>query len=141
MSAGHSLLRWAAAVAMLWIGFSVAGLLPPLSVLDRWAQPVARLVCAMQREVPRAHWAGGVVSGMLWGLLPCAMVYAALFTAMLAGGAISGALVMLGFGIGTASAVSLAALGLAGLRRRANSRLARLVVGLAIALLTFGGTQ
>jgi sulfite exporter TauE/SafE len=133
VSAGHAVLRWAAAATMLWIGCSVLGLVPPLSVLDRWARPMTRLVGVWQRHVPAAGWAGAVLSGMLWGLMPCAMVYAALFTAMLAGGAVSGALVMLGFGLGTSTAVSLAALSVSGLRQRAQSRITRLVFGLAIA--------
>jgi sulfite exporter TauE/SafE len=39
--------------------------------------------------------------GSLWGWLPCGMVYSMLFTAMLSGSAISGAIVMLVFGLGT----------------------------------------
>ena len=39
--------------------------------------------------------------GMLWGLTPCALVYSVLPLALLAGGALQGALVMLAFGIAT----------------------------------------
>jgi uncharacterized protein len=39
--------------------------------------------------------------GMVWGLVPCALVYSVLPIALFAGGAYQGALVMLAFGIGT----------------------------------------
>ena len=39
--------------------------------------------------------------GMLWGWLPCGLVYSVLATALLAGDAAGGALVMLAFGLGT----------------------------------------
>jgi sulfite exporter TauE/SafE len=38
---------------------------------------------------------------MVWGLVPCALVYSVLPIALFAGGAYQGALVMLAFGIGT----------------------------------------
>jgi len=40
-------------------------------------------------------------AGMLWGLLPCALVYGALAVAVASGGAWRGALAMLAFGLGT----------------------------------------
>jgi sulfite exporter TauE/SafE len=42
-----------------------------------------------------------VAMGALWGWLPCGMVYSVLLTAMMAGSALSGAAVMLAFGLGT----------------------------------------
>jgi uncharacterized protein len=45
--------------------------------------------------------AGGFAAGLAWGFLPCAMVYAALLAATVAGGAPQGALAMAAFGLGT----------------------------------------
>ncbi len=45
--------------------------------------------------------AGRFGLGLFWGLTPCALVYAVLPVALLAGGAADGALVMLAFGLGT----------------------------------------
>lgn len=50
--------------------------------------------------------------GGLWGWLPCGMVYSVLLTAMLTGSALSGATVMLAFGLGTLP--TLLAMGLLG---------------------------
>jgi len=44
--------------------------------------------------------------GLLWGWLPCGLVYSVLVAAALAGSAGAGALTMLGFGLGTLPAMS-----------------------------------
>jgi hypothetical protein len=79
LGAGRLLARFENAGAPLW----------------RRVQPAAARLAAAPG--PRA----AALAGMLWGLLPCAMVYAALATATLAGGPAQGALAMLAFGAGT----------------------------------------
>ena len=70
--------------------------------------------------------------GGLWGWLPCGMVYSVLLTAMLSGSALSGASVMLAFGLGTLP--TLLMLGMLGgrlrswLQRRPIRRLSGLIV-------------
>jgi sulfite exporter TauE/SafE len=44
---------------------------------------------------------GRLLLGLCWGLLPCGLVYSVILTAAAAGSAISGAAVMLAFGLGT----------------------------------------
>ncbi|HEX5094316.1 MAG TPA: sulfite exporter TauE/SafE family protein [Burkholderiales bacterium] len=63
--------------------------------LWRRVQPVATRL--MATRTPLATFG----AGMLWGLLPCALVYGALGAATLSGGAPGGALAMLAFGLGT----------------------------------------
>ena len=43
----------------------------------------------------------GLLLGMVWGWLPCGLVYSALIWSMSAGGLFSGALLMGAFGLGT----------------------------------------
>ena len=76
--------------------------------------------------------AGLFLSGTVWGFLPCAMVYAALFYAMLSGSWLGGALVMSGFGLGTLPVLIGVGLGFPLLRRHATSVWLRNIVGLAI---------
>jgi sulfite exporter TauE/SafE len=45
--------------------------------------------------------AGRIGLGVVWGFVPCALVYGTLPLALFAGGAIEGAIVMLAFGLGT----------------------------------------
>lgn len=70
--------------------------------------------------------------GMLWGWLPCGMVYAMLTWALVAGGPREGATVMLAFGAGTLP--MLMAMGAAGswLSRTARNSLFRKTVGIII---------
>ena len=71
--------------------------------------------------------------GVLWGWLPCGLVYSVLVTALASGNAQSGALVMLAFGLGTLP--NLLALGLfwEGVRRRMQSPRVRMAAGLLVA--------
>lgn len=54
-----------------------------------------------QRPVPRA-----LLSGALWGWLPCGLVYSALLAATAAGSAGAGAATMVAFGLGTVPALA-----------------------------------
>ncbi len=78
---------------------------------------------------------GRVALGLLWGLVPCALVYSVLPLAMFAGGLWQGAAVMLAFGLGTLP--NLAATGL--LIRRAQPMFdrTRLRFAAAALLVTF----
>jgi uncharacterized protein len=73
--------------------------------LFRWTAPIARRIGPPDR--PLRIFA----TGLLWGWLPCGLVYSALVLAAASGGALSGALAMAGFGAGTLPAL-LAASGL-----------------------------
>jgi sulfite exporter TauE/SafE len=129
------LLQWAGAASLIWIGLSTGGLVPSISIIDRGltsiADAVARVHIAAQRRmfVP-------MLSGFAWGLMPCAMVYAALFTAMLTGSAVGGAFVMGAFGIGTLPGLVAGSFGFQRLARVVQSRPQRIAAGLALA--TFG---
>jgi len=70
--------------------------------------------------------------GMLWGWLPCGMVYTGLSWALVSGSAMDGAQIMLAFGAGTLP--MLMALGISGswLTRWVQNRLVRQVSGLII---------
>jgi len=118
-------MRAAAALSLGWIGFSLTGLAPPLSGIDRPMAPITRFI---------AGWrAGGAfAAGMVWGLLPCGLVYGALFYAGLSGGPLGGAAVMAGFGLGTLPSVTAVALGVSRLRALARAQRARLAVGFAL---------
>ena len=127
-------MRWAAAVALGWIGLSVAGLAPSLAAFDRVGAPIAaRLRFSLRSGLPSG--AGAFASGLMWGLLPCAMVYGALFYAMLSGSALRGVAVMAGFGLGTLPSVTAVALGVSRFHRLAQMTNARVGVGLELVAL------
>ncbi|MEE2565069.1 sulfite exporter TauE/SafE family protein [Hyphobacterium marinum] len=128
----HQMFRWVAAAILIWIGLSLTGLLPPLSFLDRFLAPLTRRVLRPARS---GRFAGTFAAGLIWGLLPCAMVYAVLLYAMLSGTAGGGAMVMLGFGLGTLPAVTASAFGFGLLERAGRQASLRVVAGVDIAVL------
>ena len=130
------LVQWAGAVALMWIGLSTAGFLPPLSVLDRVLAPLADRL-ARTRTQRLGRYPTALASGVAWGFMPCAMVYGALFTAMLSGSALGGSSVMLAFGIGTLPGLIGVTAGFGALRALGSRQSLRRVVGLAICILGF----
>ncbi len=136
-AAVYRLLQWAGAVTLMWIGLSVAGVLPSLSALDRRVAALSGVISSGLARLRRFPVVGPFGAGVGWGMVPCPMVYAALFTATLTGSAAGGATLMVGFGLGTLPAVTLTALGVTTLARVEAKAFARGAIGLAIAVLGF----
>ena len=129
----YRLLQWAAAVVLVWIGLTMAGLLPMPAAVDRLVAVVSGRLA--RRLAPlRSSRAGPYIAGLTWGVIPCPMVYGALFTALLTGSALGGIGMMAAFGLGTLPGVTLSALGLSRLARIDGARGVRVAVGLAIAV-------
>jgi sulfite exporter TauE/SafE len=87
------------------------------------------------RMLPLDSWPRALGAGMLWGWVPCGLVYSMLVLAFASGGPGEGALVMIAFGAGTLPtllAVGMAAQRLGAMRR---VRWVRYSAGTAIALL------
>ena len=127
------LLQWFGAVVLIWLGLTFAGLLPLPAPVDR---AVARVSAALAKLLGplRRSAVGPYVAGLTWGVIPCPMVYAALFTAMLTGSAVGGIIFMAGFGLATVVPVFLTALGVTTLASMEARGTARMIIGVAIAL-------
>jgi sulfite exporter TauE/SafE len=70
--------------------------------------------------------------GLLWGWLPCGLVYSALVSALATGSATRGAAAMLAFGLGTLPNLLLAGYVFARFRSFAQARAVRLLSGLLV---------
>jgi sulfite exporter TauE/SafE len=114
MDAWRGLARLEAAGWMLW----------------RHLQPFTRSL------LPLDHPGKAFALGMLWGWLPCGMVYSMLTIAMLAGSAGRGAAVMLAFGLGTLPALT--SLGIAGASLQARLRQRNMRIAAGMLVLGFG---
>ena len=105
-------------------------LLAPLErlggVLWPYVSPLTKKILPLN-TLPRA-----ALFGMLWGWIPCGMVYAILLSAMSAGSAAAGMLTMLGFGLGTLPAMLAAGWAAGGLGRWARDWRLRLAAGAAV---------
>lgn len=125
-------MRWAAGVTLMWIGLSVAGLAPAPTALDKVTRAITERLTRIRLSPRPSYWLWVYSTGLIWGLLPCGMVFATLFFAMMSGTTVQGAIIMLGFGLGTLPSVTLAAFGMSSLKSWADGRGPRTAIGLAI---------
>jgi sulfite exporter TauE/SafE len=129
---GFRIAQWGAAATLFWVGLSVAGLAPSLAGFDRLAGPLGSLLSRVQTRQSGHVREDAFLAGIFWGLFPCGMVYAALLNSLLAGSPWSGAMIMLGFGLGTMPAVTGAAFGILSLQMRRWNGTTRRIAGLSI---------
>ena len=114
----------AAALRPVWTLFHVAVLAWGLMLLalarqPEWVSDAGRNVWARVRPLVGSR--GGVfTAGALWALMPCGLLYSALLVASLSGDALSGALLMALFAIGSGAWLAAAPKLFARLRGRAN---------------------
>lgn len=94
-------LLFASGFALL-AGIHLAGYGFPLARLERLGLPIWRRVQPFAaRFLPARTLPQAYAAGLAWGWLPCGLVYGALAAAVFAGGALEGAIAMVGFGLGT----------------------------------------
>jgi sulfite exporter TauE/SafE len=99
---GHSILECLAAALMLAMGLYLAGWFPRLARLERLGAPLwRRLEPVGRRLLPVRSPAQALLFGMIWGWLPCGLVYSLLIWTASAGSAARGSMYMLAFGLGT----------------------------------------
>jgi uncharacterized protein len=89
-------LRPIAAVVLVLLGLHLAGVSTLFTKVERIGLPLWKRIAPLTQRPLHVS-----LLGALWGFVPCGLVYAALAVAATSGGAISGALVLLAFGVGT----------------------------------------
>jgi len=105
-TSGTSMLRALAAALIIALGLYLGGWWNGLAAIERLGATLWRRVAPAARTLrPGNSMTGAVALGMLWGWLPCGLVYSALALAATAGSAADGAALMGGFGAGTVPAV------------------------------------
>lgn len=105
-SAGLIYLRLLAALLLVLLGLYYGGWWLALSYLERLGKPLWRRLQPLAQRSRQANSYGAlIIAGMVWGWLPCGLVYSALSWAAVSGSASSGALYMSLFGLGTLPAM------------------------------------
>jgi sulfite exporter TauE/SafE len=135
LSATISLGNLIAGLFMIALGLYLGGWWQAIGSLEKGGARVWRLIEPIGRRFfPVKTPADAFGLGLVWGWLPCGLVYSALTLSMVSASPLQGALTMLGFGIGTLPA--LLALGtFAGqLGSLARHRATRQVAGVGIIL-------
>lgn len=104
--AGHRFLQVLSGFIMLGAGLYIAGWFPRFAYIEkaggliwRWIEPSGRKLIPVE-TLPRA-----LVFGMVWGWMPCGLVYTALALSATTGDTFRSAMTMAFFGLGTVPAV------------------------------------
>ncbi len=133
-------LRLAAGAMMIAVGLYVAGLAPALRWAERAGAPLWRGVAPLARKLlPVRSPVQALALGLLWGWMPCGLVYAALAAAVTSGSAAGGAATMAAFGAGTLPVLVAMGGAAALVTRLARQRAVRSAAGVALVL--FGAVQ
>ena len=123
----------AANLMLLALGLYLCGVTRALALTERVGQRLwARIQPLTRRYLPARSVAEALPLGLLWGFLPCGMVYSVLTMALLAGGAARGAGLMLAFGLGTLPTLLAAGLLATRFARAMRGRRVRLASGLLV---------
>src|SRR5574343_1405169 len=118
---------------LIALGLYLLGVTQALAFTERAGQLLwQRLQPLTRRFLPARTVAQAFPLGMLWGWLPCGLVYSALATALSAGSPERGALLMLAFGLGTLPNLLLAGMLLARIGEFVRRPAVRIASGLLV---------
>ena len=99
---GHAILLLISTLFMVSVGLYLAGWFPKLAYIERIGVPVWKKIEPLGRKLlPVKSPIQALLYGMIWGWLPCGLVYSALLIAIAQGQALQGGLFLFIFGLGT----------------------------------------
>lgn len=126
-------LYFIANLMLVALGLYLLGISGALAFTERAGQALwRRLQPLTRRFLPVRSVAQAFPLGLLWGWLPCGLVYSALASSLAAGSAGRGAAMMLAFGIGTLPNLLLAGMLLARLNEFVRRPVVRTLSGLLV---------
>lgn len=124
-----------AGLFLILMGLYLAGWWNALSRVERAGGLLWRRIEPLGRGLlPVRSVRHALLLGLLWGWLPCGLVYSALVWTVSAGGAVEGAMLMLAFGLGTLPNLLLMGVAAAQLTRWARQPLVRALAGALVIL-------
>ena len=136
----RTLLFLFANLMIVFTGLYLLGVPQLLAPLERAGGRVWRHVSPWSRKLlPLRTLSHAALFGMLWGWIPCGMVYAMLLTAMSAGSTTAGATTMLAFGAGTLPAMVGAGWSAGKLHAWTRNPRVRLAAGMAVVAMGLSG--
>lgn len=103
---GHRVLQLLSAAFMAGAGLYIAGWFPRFAYVEKMGLHFWKLIEPFGRKlIPIKTRLGAYLFGLIWGWLPCGLIYSALALAATTGNPHQSALTMLFFGLGTLPAV------------------------------------
>lgn len=129
-------MRLLAALVLIGIGLYMAGWFPRFALIEQMGAPLwRRLEPLGRRLLPVRTLPRAALFGMIWGWIPCGLVYSMLISTPAQGSALAGALYMAMFGAGTLPVVAAAGLFAGRLYRLGQDRRFKALAGLGVILL------
>jgi len=126
-------IRMLSGIIIILVGLKVAFDLRLLNVIERMGASLwSRIAPAAKALVPVTSIPKALGLGLLWGWLPCGLVYSVLMIAATSADPVAGASIMIAFGAGTMPAMVLTGLGAAKVSEFLRNRGTRLGLGLLI---------
>jgi sulfite exporter TauE/SafE len=115
---------------LIGLGLYLAGVSSVVAWIERLGLALWRRIQPLTRNLlPADTLPRALALGLLWGWLPCGLVYAVLTTALLTGDALDGAAIMAAFGLGTLPNLLLAGLALRRMTAATRARPLRMAAG------------
>lgn len=126
-------MRIAANLLLILMGLYLANWWMGLTRIEQLGHRLWKKIQPLGRHLlPVRHSGQALALGMLWGWLPCGLIYSALLWTATAGSAYQSGLLMLAFGLGTLPAMLATGLFAQQLRRQLQGKLLRGIAGLVI---------
>lgn len=133
LSHAQTLLRYSGVTIMVLVGAYLAGWFPQLIFVEKIGIPLWKKLEPLSRKLlPVNTFSLALIYGLIWGWLPCGLVYFVLISAITTGEAIQGGLTMLAFGLGTLPTLITAGLVTSRLTVFARNPVARNLTGILI---------
>ncbi len=133
---GHRLLQILSALIMTGAGLYIAGWFPRFAYIEKLGVHFWKKIEPYGRKlIPVKDCKHAYLFGMVWGWLPCGLVYAALALTVASGSVLQSALTMIAFGLGTLPAVMGVGVMISVLTRLAEMPSFKKIVGLIMIFL------
>ena len=98
---GNNIPRILLGLVLVFVGMTMLGM-PFLTKLERFGMRFWQALAPLRQKVfPLVTFPRALTAGLLWGFLPCGLVYGALLIAVVGHDPLTGAVLMLAFGLGT----------------------------------------
>ncbi len=133
---GHRILQILSAIIMTGAGLYIAGWFPYFAYVEKAGSKIWKLLEPHGRRlIPVQSLSQAFVFGMVWGWIPCGLIYTALAFSATAGDIVKSSLTMLFFGLGTLPAVVGVGIMTTVLTRLSRMRSFKQMVGLLLIIL------
>jgi len=132
---GHQVLKIISTLIITGAGFYIAGWFPSFAYIEKTGSRFWKTIEPYGRKlIPVATLNQAFLFGMIWGWIPCGLVYTAVALAATSGDIVTSGLSMLAFGLGTLPAVMGTGLVSSFISRISSLRKTKQIIGMLLVL-------